>query len=60
MSYMHAPKDHRHARLFELMRQKHAADILVGRAQGFEVRHVNKEELDEIKRVAARSMSRAN
>lgn len=60
MSNIHDPNDPRHMRLFELLRQKHAADTIVGNVQGFQVRRVNKEELDEIKRVAARSMNRAN
>ena len=47
-------------RLFELLRQKHAADTIVGSLKGFQVRRVNKEELDEIKRVAARSLARVN
>jgi hypothetical protein len=47
-------------RLFELLRQKHAADTIVGKGKGFQVRRVNKEELDEIKRVATLSMNRAN
>jgi hypothetical protein len=42
------------------LRQKHAADSLVGNVQGFKVRRVNKDELDEIKRSAARSMARLN
>jgi hypothetical protein len=46
--------------LFELLRQKHAADTFAGNVQGFKVRRVNKEELDEIKRVAARSIARVN
>jgi hypothetical protein len=60
MSNLHDPKNPRHSRLFELLRQKHAADSLVGNVQGFKVRRVNKDELDEIKRSAARSMARLN
>ena len=60
MSNIHDPKDPRHTRLFELLHQKHAADTFAGNVQGFKVRRVNKEELDEIKRVAARSIARVN
>lgn len=60
MSNIHDPKDPRHTRLFELLRQKHAADTFADNVQGFKVRRVNKEELDEIKRVAARSIARVN
>jgi hypothetical protein len=60
MSKFHDPNDPRHMRLFELLRQKHAADTIVGSVKGFQVRHVNKEELDKIKHVAARSMARVN
>ena len=60
MSNFHDPNDPRHMRLFELLRQKHAADTIVGSVKGFQIRSVNKEELDKVKRVAARSMTRVN
>lgn len=60
MPNIHNPDDPRHMRLFELLRQKHASDTIVGSVKGFQVRRVNKEELDEIKRVAARSIARVS
>lgn len=60
MPNLHDPNDPRHMRLFELLRQKHAADTIVGNVKGFQVRKVNREELDEIKRVAALSMARTH
>ena len=60
MSNIHNPNDPRHVRLFELLRQKRVADTHMGKLGGFQVRRVDKDELDKIKRVAARSMARVN
>lgn len=58
MSNLHNPDDPRHARLFELLRQNHVAESTAARVHDFNVRKVNKDELEVIKRVAERSMRR--
>ena len=59
MSNLHDPDDPRHARLFELLRQNDVATKAAEKVQDFNIRRVNKDELDVIQRVAARSMLRA-
>ena len=60
MSNLHDPDNPRHSRLFELLRQTDVAESAATRVQDFNVRKVNKDELDVIKLVAERSMRRAN
>ncbi|MDE1130552.1 MAG: hypothetical protein OSA49_03215 [Ascidiaceihabitans sp.] len=60
MSNFHNRNDPRHKRLFELLRQKNVATHLVDPSQPLKVRKVNSDELDEIKRIATRSMTRAH
>ena len=58
MSHLHDPKNPRHARLFELLRQTNVAQDTVARLDEFNIRKVNADELEVIKRVAERSMQR--
>jgi hypothetical protein len=60
MSNLHDPENPRHARLFELLRQNDVAETTAARVHDFNIRKVNKDELDTIKRVAERSMRRMN
>ena len=60
MSNFHNSNDPRHKRLFELLRQKHVATHLGDSSQPLRVRKVDSDELDEIKRIATRSISRAH
>lgn len=56
MNYFHNPDDPRHKRLFEYLRQEESADKLVNDPKAFSVRRINPEDMEVIKRVAARSM----
>ncbi|MDB4073448.1 hypothetical protein N9530_01690 [Ascidiaceihabitans sp.] len=60
MSNFHNPNDPRHKRLFELLRQKHVATHLGSTVKALKVRKVDHDELDEIKRIAARSLTRTH
>jgi hypothetical protein len=60
MSYLHDPNNPRHARLFELLYQSDMADVTALHAQNLKVRPVDKDELDVIRRIAERSMTRMN
>ena len=56
MNYFHNPDDPRHKRLFELLRQEETAERIVKDPKAFRIRPINPDELETIKRVAARSM----
>ncbi|MEL7099145.1 MAG: hypothetical protein AAGM84_09990 [Pseudomonadota bacterium] len=56
MSRFHDPKNPRHARLFELLRQQNRSETTVARGKGFVVRKVSAEEAAQIKAVATRSL----
>ncbi|WP_299783217.1 hypothetical protein [uncultured Roseobacter sp.] len=48
--------DTRHARLFELIRQKNQADTTVARVQGHTIRRISANEAVQMQRAAARSL----
>ena len=60
MPILHDPENPRHARLFELLRQNDVVETMASRVHDFNIRKVNQNEMDVIKRVAARSMQRVN
>ncbi|WP_390914877.1 hypothetical protein [Pseudosulfitobacter sp. SM2401] len=60
MPILHDPENPRHARLFELLRQNDVVETMASRVHDFNIRKVNQDEMDVIKRVAARSMQRVN
>jgi hypothetical protein len=60
MPILHDPENPRHARLFELLRQNDVVETIASRVHDFNIRKVNQDEMDVIKRVAARSMQRVN
>ena len=60
MSFLHNQNDPRYTRLFEFLRQHNTAQNTLRTRQKYKMRRVNKEEMDVIKRVAARSFSRPN
>lgn len=60
MPILHDPENPRHARLFELLRQNDVVETMASRVHDFNIRKVKQDEMDVIKRVAARSMQRVN
>lgn len=56
MKYFHNPDDPRHKRLFEFLRQEETAERIMNDPKAFRIRRTNPDELETIKRVAARSM----
>ncbi|MDG1470959.1 MAG: hypothetical protein P8Q26_05280 [Ascidiaceihabitans sp.] len=60
MPILHDPENPRHARLFELLRQNDVVETMASRVHDFNIRKVNQDEMDVIKRVAARSIQRVN
>ena len=60
MSNFHDPHDPGHKRLFELLRQKHVTTHLISTVKALKVRKVYHDELNEIKQIAACSMTRAH
>lgn len=56
---MHAAQIHhapRHARLFELIRQKNQADTTIARLNGFTIRKISPDEMAELQHAASRSL----
>jgi hypothetical protein len=51
-----APTPPRHARLFELIRQKNQADTTVARLKGHSIRKIGANEFLQMQRAAARSL----
>jgi len=56
MSKLHDPKNPRHARLFELLRQQTRSQTTVTRGKGFIVRKLSKAQAAQIKAAADRSL----
>lgn len=56
MSDLREKTDTRHARLFELIRQKNRADTTVARVQGHTIRRISANEAVQMQRAAVRSL----
>ncbi|WP_195822061.1 hypothetical protein [Roseobacter sp. MH60115] len=56
MSDLQEKTDKRHARLFELIRQRNQAEATVARVQGHTVRRLSANEAVQLQRAAARSL----